>query len=195
METSNNQNQNEFENSINARPITESEKSYRDGYYQGKREATPLPIETTIKERDNSTGLLIGFMLALLATLGLVALFVFNGNNQPTTVPDNSTINENVKPEAVEPVDQETTIIERTIEKTQEVVPVPQIQPINPNPIQSESQPAEDSINVPATTSETPGDEMNTTPETTEKELKSSEPDSTLNPELNQDETQVEPKP
>lgn len=191
METSNNQNQSEFENSINARPVTESEKNYRDGYYQGKREADRLQIEkTTVNEGNTSAGLLIGFVLAILAALGLAALFMFGGNNQPTEAINDSTINETVEP--AEP-EKETTIIERTIEKTQEVVPVPQAQPVNPTPIQSESKPIENSINIPITTESDPSDE-NTSPEIIEKELPE-KTEAPSNQESNQNETQLESTP
>lgn len=188
MTIPNERNQSEFEDSINVRPITKSEKSYRDGYYQGRATENNLQTENIIaKEEGTSIGLFIGLILAILTVLGITGLFFLN--EEPTTVLDDSTSNETVEPE------KQTTIIERTIEKTQEVVPVPQVQPTNPEPVTSESQPIENSINIPITTeTENPGDVVDDASKTTEINPDDVVDDisKTTETKLNQDNSQVD---
>jgi cell division protein FtsN len=191
MTTPNNSNQTDFENSINARPINESEQSYRDGYYQGRAIENRLQTETrTSQSNGTSTGLFLGFLLAILAGLGVAAFFIFNNSNAPVLSPNDSTSTEIEEPNNPE---RETTIIERTIEKTQEVIPVPQAQPNNPTPAQSESQPVENSINIPIIQEPEKSNQEQTEP--TKNQVESPEQDNQSNLELDQNQTEPESTP
>lgn len=191
MTTPNNSNQTEFENSINARPITESEQSYRNGYYQGRAIENRLQTETRASQSNGtSTGLFLGFLLAILAGLGVAAFYIFNGSNAPVLSPNDSTSTEIEEPNNPE---KETTIIERTIEKTQEVIPVPQAQPNNPTPTQAESQPIENSINIPIIKEPENSNQEQTEP--AKNQVASPETDNQSNQELDSNQTQPEPTP
>ncbi|MBE9160708.1 hypothetical protein IQ265_28370 [Nodosilinea sp. LEGE 06152] len=123
----------DFEASINARPVTNDEIAYRDGYVRGKstqqleqerrRAAEARIYEENARLREDSgvsTGLILGLTLAALAAVIGGLIYVYSEENATPGVT-------NPTPEAVtpEPANNETTIIERTIERTQEVVPAP----------------------------------------------------------------------
>ncbi|MGG6238529.1 hypothetical protein ACQ4N7_07790 [Nodosilinea sp. AN01ver1] len=123
----------DFEASINTRPVTNDEIAYRDGYVRGKsaqqlEHERRLAAEARIREEnarlreDNgvSAGLILGLALAALAAVIGGLIYVYSEENP---VPGTA----NPTPEAVspEPADNETTIIERTVERTQEVIPAP----------------------------------------------------------------------
>lgn len=120
----------DFETSINTRPATSDEIAYRDGYIRGKsaeqleydrrRAAEARMHEENARLRaDNgvSTGLILGLVLAAVAAVvgGLVYVSSTDGVGTVTPTPEATT------PEPA----NETTVIERTIERTQEVVPAP----------------------------------------------------------------------
>ncbi|MFQ4135579.1 hypothetical protein PGN35_004600 [Nodosilinea sp. PGN35] len=148
----NNPRNRDFETSINTRPATRDEIAYRDGYIRGKsaeqleyerrRAAEARMHEENARLRaDNgvSVGLVLGLVLAAVAAVvgGIVYVSSTDGTVTPT-------------PEATtpEPANNETTIIERTIERTQEVVPAPrtvetpQINVELNNPLEQNSAPA-----------------------------------------------------
>ncbi|AFZ34474.1 hypothetical protein Sta7437_0889 [Stanieria cyanosphaera PCC 7437] len=170
---------------------TKSEQSYRDGYYQGRATENRLQTETRASQSNGvSAGLVLGFLLAILAGLGVAAFFVFNGNNEPVLSPNDSTSTEIEEPNTP---DKETTIIERTIEKTQEVVPVPQAQPSNPTPTQTESQPVENSITIPIIQEPEKSNQEQTEP--TKNPVESPEKDNQSSQELDQNQTEPESTP
>jgi hypothetical protein len=128
----NNPNNRDFQQSINARPATNDELAYRDAYVQGKvaeqreqdrRRALDARIyqENARLRADNgvSTGLVLGLVLAAVAAVIGGALYVYSDAGDGSIVAP-------VTPEATTPEPaSDTTIIERTIERTQEVVPAP----------------------------------------------------------------------
>ncbi|WP_035985924.1 hypothetical protein [Leptolyngbya sp. KIOST-1] len=122
----------DFESSINTRPVTNDEVAYRNGYVRGKsaeqleqerRRATEARIyeENARLRSDNgvSAGLILGLALAALAAVIGGLIYVYSEETNPGAVTPT--------PEATspEPATNETTIIERTIERTQEVIPSP----------------------------------------------------------------------
>ncbi|MBE9113706.1 hypothetical protein IQ273_30495 [Nodosilinea sp. LEGE 07298] len=128
----NNPRSRDFESSINTRPATNDEIAYRDGYVRGKsaeqleqerrRAAEARIYEENARlqaDRGISTGLILGLALAALAAVVGGLIYVYLEETDPgTAVPT---------PEAVtpEPTNNETTIIERTVERAQEVIPAP----------------------------------------------------------------------
>lgn len=122
-----------FETSVNTRPVTKDEIAYRDGYVSGKsaqqleqerrRAAEARIYEENARLRANdgmSTGLILGLTLAAVAAAVGGLFYVYSEENlSPGTATPT--------PEAVspEPASNETTIIERTVERTQEVIPAP----------------------------------------------------------------------
>lgn len=156
---------------VNARPVTSNEVSYRNGYVDGR--ATENRKEYAQRARENNSafgGLMLGILLT--AAAGLVAGIFYFSNQQ-------NELQEAPEPAVVEPQEpnQETTIIERTIERTRDVVPVPQPEaapepsntapesnveinlpnPVNPNP--PEAQPSAEQ--APATPESNPAGEAN----------------------------------
>ncbi|WOD38243.1 hypothetical protein [Nodosilinea sp. E11] len=132
-------NNRDLESSVNTRPATQNEIAYRDGYVRGKsaeqlerdrrRAAEARVYEENARLRaDNgvSTGVVLGFILAAIAAIFGGVLYLYNneaGTGQGTTNPTPATTTPATT--APEPPTNETTIIERTIERTQEVVPAP----------------------------------------------------------------------
>lgn len=122
-------NHRDFQASVNTRPVTNDEVAYRDGYVRGKvaeqseqdrRRALDARIyeENARLRADNgvSTGLILGLVLAAVAAVVGGLLYVYSDANTGGVA----------TPEAVSPQPtNETTIIERTVERTQEVVPAP----------------------------------------------------------------------
>ncbi|MBE9118469.1 hypothetical protein IQ249_21495 [Lusitaniella coriacea LEGE 07157] len=147
---------------VNARPATNEEVAYRDGYTSGQiaedrlRKQEELAQQENQRVRDNenaSRGLLLGLLLAALIAIvgGLAFLFTESQRSEPTVptavpVPVEKEEDENAEQPTPE---NNTTIIERTIEKTKEVVPAPQQQP-SPAPDVEVNTPApEVEVNVP----------------------------------------------
>ena len=83
--------------------------------------------------------------------------------------------------------------MERTIEKTQEVIPVPQAQPNNHTPTQSESQPVENSINIPII--KEPENSSQEQAEPAKNQVESPEINNQSNQDLDSNQTQPEPTP
>lgn len=116
---------NPLDDSINARPVNRSEIAYRNGYLQGQMVENRFQNERRAQENNNTIGgILLGIFLAASVGLAAIVFYYFNQNSEPTPSPQMS---EPSNPE------KETTIIEKTIERTQEIVPVPQEQPASPN--------------------------------------------------------------
>lgn len=114
-----------------SRPATDNEVAYRDGYVQGKsveqvqqhrmraRESDIYARETRLRENNGaSSGVLIGFLLALIAAV-VGGILYFANNDAGDVQPVNN------QPPATETPNQDTTIIERTIDRSQEIIPVP----------------------------------------------------------------------
>lgn len=107
------------------------EVAYREGYRTGRDSERLYQQEASSVREENSaaSGLIIGLALASLAALAGGTIYFLNARNEPSKqtapatqvvpvpVPDNSQPRTNNK---------ETTIIERTIDKTQKAIPVPQ---------------------------------------------------------------------
>ena len=132
-------------NSSNGRGDYSRSTSYRDGYIHGQNSECDLQEETRVREANNNAanGLLTGVALTVL--LGLVGgtAFFLTQRPEPTapTIVPVPASNSNTPTQSK----QNTTIIERTIEKTKEVAPSPQ-----------PSTPPQININVPASPSSQP---------------------------------------
>jgi outer membrane biosynthesis protein TonB len=175
-----NKNNNEPRNNIDTRSINEEEAVYVDGYDRSRLLENNVRQERQIITENNNTatGLILGFALVILTGLGVTAFYAIDRNNQTTTPVNNSEI---AKPEQPKP-EKETKIIERTIEKTQQILPVPQSQPIDSTPSNSQSSEKPININVPVI-GET------TKPLTNEQK----EPE-TIQPQVQQESTQSQTK-
>ncbi|HZG40682.1 MAG TPA: hypothetical protein VEZ50_18555 [Nodosilinea sp.] len=141
---------------MNTRPVTNDEIAYRDGYVRGKsaeqleherrRAAEARVYEDNARLRaDNgvSTGLVLGLVLAAVAAVvGGIAYVYSDAGNEPTITTPAPTST------TPQPANNQRTIIQRTIERTREVVPVPT--PAQPpeinvelnNPVQPAPNPA-----------------------------------------------------
>lgn len=120
---------NQIRRDPNSNPKLSHEVAYREGYQTGRDSERLSQQETYSAREENSaaSGLIIGLALASLAALAGGTIYFLNARNEPVEktapstqvvpVPDNSQPRTNNK---------ETTIIERTIDKTQKAIPVPQ---------------------------------------------------------------------
>ncbi|MEO1093808.1 MAG: hypothetical protein AAFX01_02765 [Cyanobacteria bacterium J06638_28] len=118
--------------SVTGRKATADEVAYRNGYVQGRSiemqahdRAAAYERRRAQKAADNSltTGLLLGLLITGVA--GIVGGIIYFYNPQSTTAPvaaPETTPETETTPAQVE---NNTTIIERTIERTREIVPAP----------------------------------------------------------------------
>ncbi len=102
--------------------------AYRDGYLHGRDTENRIQEENRIVRENNSaaTGLLYG--ITITALLGLIggAIFLLTHRDQPSTRPVQVVPVPNMsQPQSPQ---RQTTIIERTVNRTREVVPAPQQQ-------------------------------------------------------------------
>jgi hypothetical protein len=117
---------------------TASHNSYQNGYVQG-RVAERRAYEESLRTRDNnnaSGGLLLGILLTSLLGLTVGALFFINQQSQAPVVP----VPIPAEPETPNTETNNTEIRERVIERTRELVPVPQ--PQDSAPQQPVAEPA-----------------------------------------------------
>jgi hypothetical protein len=123
-----------FDETITTRPATDREIAYRNGYVQGRAlEQTENYRRRTMQarireqqarlraENGAASGVIIGFLIALIAAVVGSIVYFAGDRNPEVQTPEPATT-------APEPTNQETTIIERTIERTQQAIPVPQRQ-------------------------------------------------------------------
>ncbi|NJN59569.1 MAG: hypothetical protein HC879_19820 [Leptolyngbyaceae cyanobacterium SL_5_9] len=116
---------------------TASHNSYQNGYVQG-RVAERRAYED-LRARDNnnaSGGLLLGILLTSLLGLTVGTLFFVNQQSQAPVVP----VPVPAEPETPSTETNNTEIRERVIERTRELVPIPQ--PQDPAPQQPVTEPA-----------------------------------------------------
>lgn len=105
-----------------------SKMAYRDGYLHGRDLEHSVQEENRVV-RDNNTaasGLLLGITIASLAGLLGGALYFVTHQNQPTTTPVRTAPAPTIS--QPQPTQKQTTVIERTVNTTKEVIPVPQQQ-------------------------------------------------------------------
>lgn len=119
----------------NAPNNTALNNSYQNGY-------TRRAYEENLRTRDDnnaSRGLLMGVLLTSLLGIAIGALFFVNQQSQtPAVVPVPA------EPEATDTETNNTQIRERVIERTRELVPVPQPQAPAPQQPEAESAPPTD---------------------------------------------------
>ena len=123
-----------------------------------RRDRTELEEERYVVERENksaSSGVLLGITLAALVGLAGAAFFFMNrGEESPTQILPVPVPNNSQPQSQPQQPSNDTTIIDRTIEKTKEVVPVPQQQA--PAPQQQAPSAPEVNINVPTPQNQAP---------------------------------------
>ncbi|MGF1520271.1 MAG: hypothetical protein ACFCVB_21060 [Nodosilinea sp.] len=159
-----------FEATVNSRPVTPDEIAYRDGYVRGKSaeqlEADRRRAVAARRHEENarlradngvSTGVILGFVLAAVATIFGGVLYLYNNNDSQSPV--------DPTPEATSPEPaHETTIIERTIERTQAVIPAPAPSRVEPPQIKVEVTPAPAPAPAPAPDSQAQPEQPATQP-------------------------------
>ena len=154
------ENSDQFNQSINPRPVNPSE-SYRDGYVEGHeenrlhQEGYERARDQQIREENSGTnGVLLGVALTALVALIFGTIFFLTQRNETPTQTEINIPEETESSQEEPPQETETNVIERTVEKTQEVVPVPEessqpapapkveINVPKPNPAPAEPEPA-----------------------------------------------------
>lgn len=175
-----------FDQNINPRP-EDSSTSYRDGYVEGRadkrlqQQEYNRAREEQIRENSGTNGVLFGVALTALVTLIFGTIFFLTQRNETPTQTEITVPEEETSPET------ETNVIERTVERTQEIVPVPQ----QSSPPEIDVPAPNVEINVPASEPE-PSPEPATEPQ--EPVAEPAEPQETApNAELEQPTEPPEP--
>lgn len=110
---------------------TSDPTSYQNGYVDGRDSEHRLEEERYIARENNrdANGLLMGIALATLAGLTIGTLYFLTQRNEPAVRTEPSTTivpvpvpNNSSQPQSTK---KETTIIERTVDRTKQIVPVP----------------------------------------------------------------------
>lgn len=128
-----NQTRRDSNSSVNSSNNISEEAAYREGYQTGRDSERIMAEDRYVARENNSaaTGLTIGLALALLAGLAGGAFYYVTQRQEPSRQTAPSTqivpvpVPNNSQPQTPSR-NKETTIIERTIDKTRDVVPVPQ---------------------------------------------------------------------
>lgn len=152
-----------------------NEVSYQEGYRTGRDSEQLLQQEAYAAREENSaaSGLMIGFALATLAALAGGTIYFLNARNEPVqqTAPSTQVVPVPVPNNSPSPSSkQETTIIERTIERTQKAVPVPQ------QPAKAPEAPAPN-INIQLPTPQQQRTENETSPSSVQPQTNQAEPE------------------
>jgi hypothetical protein len=151
------------------------EVAYQKGYQTGRDSERLLQEETYAVREENSTasGLMIGLALASIAALAGGSIYFLNARNEPIqqTAPSTQVVPVPV-PNNSQPrsSNKETTIIERTIDKTREAVPVPQ------QPAKDPEAPAPN-INIQLPTPQQDRSENQTSPSPVQPQTNQAEPE------------------
>jgi cytoskeletal protein RodZ len=148
------------------------EVSYQQGYQTGKDSERLLQQEAYAAREENSaaSGLMIGFALVTLAALAGGTIYFLNARNEPAQQTAPSTQVAPVPNNSQSPSsNKQTTIIERTIEKTQKAVPVPQ------QPTKAPEAPAPN-INIQLPTPQQQRTESETSPSSVQPQTNQAEP-------------------
>lgn len=108
-----------------SRRATPDEVAYREGYVHGKTAQRDAQHRYGHGRNNNgmASGILIGVVLASLVGIAVGTFSYLLRDAQTTTVESTSTPID-LDAQQPEPVNRETTVIERTVDRTQEVVPV-----------------------------------------------------------------------
>lgn len=115
----------------NSNPNPSQEVAYREGYRTGRDSERIYQQEASSVRKENSaaSGLIIGLALASLAALAGGTIYFLNARNEPVeqTAPTTQVVPVPVPDRSQPPTSKtQTTVIERTIDRTQKAVPVPQ---------------------------------------------------------------------
>jgi|GEM_PF-3420215 len=155
---------NQIRRDPNSNPKLSHEVAYREGYQTGRDSERLSQQETYSAREENSAArsLIIGLALASLAALAGGTIYFLNARNEPVeqTAPSTQVVPVPVPvPDNSQPrtSNKETTIIERTIDKTQKAVPVPQQPATN-------SEADAPNINIELPTPQQQGSENETNP-------------------------------
>ncbi len=157
---------------VHGRPATNSERAYRDGYVEGRvsEQGTQGQREQVAESNGVANGIILGGLLAAIVGLGTAAFVYFNrppvaatrSVNQPAAPVATP------KPSSSVPTNQ-TTVIERTIEKAAppaevKVIEVPQAAPVPAPAAPPQSAPASQASPAPASPSSSPADSTTNSP-------------------------------
>ena len=132
--------------------------SYRNGYSRGRSDGVIAQNRAVEQERQLATahannGAALGITLGMfiIAAVGAVGALLYFGTDSSVTSTESDSAPENVE--------SETTIIERTVERTQDIVPVPseisipEVDIQLPDGANGESAPSDESNPVPDSSS------------------------------------------
>jgi hypothetical protein len=147
--------------SVNARPATRDEVSYRNGYVEGQnQQRVHEDIQRTRAENSAATGTLIGILIASIAGLVLAALYFLPQNRQPQVTPAPAASPAQPQNTTQPQGANRTTIIERVREvpaapqNTEIIVTPSSPQPVQPAPTQS--APTQPDLTQPDTSASEP---------------------------------------
>lgn len=156
-----------LQNEIHSRKATPDEVAYRDGYVEGQSSERSQALRDQyardqyareqIRESNGvANGMLIGLSLAVIA--GLVASAFYFVNRSESPAPQTPV----TAPASPQPQQRNTTIIERTIERTREAAPdvqVPDVQINVPEPAAPTTQDSQPAPSTGSSDSNTTGEQ------------------------------------
>lgn len=164
------------QDTVSARPATQDEVAYRNGYVQGQqREQIHDDIQRTREENSAAagTGVIVGVIIASIAGLVLAALYFMPQNRQPVPVPAASPAQPQSSPTQPQTTNR-TTIIER--ERVREVPSTPQDTEVIITPSSPQPQPVQPTVQPTVQPSVTPPNATQPAPNTVPSQVT---PDST----------------
>lgn len=165
---------NQIRRDPNRNPNVSQEVGYQEGYRTGRDSERLYQQQASSVREENSaaSGLIIGLALASLAALAGGAIYFLNARNEPVqqTAPATQVVPVPVPDRSQPPTSKtETTVIERTIDRTQKAIPVPQ----QPAPNSGANAP---NINIELPTPQQQGSQNETNPSPDQPQANEVEP-------------------
>lgn len=129
----------DFDKTINTRPATRGEVAYRNGYLQGRAAQQHVRYrsqEDWVRRREIqdtnhvASGVVFGIVLACLAGAAVSVMSFVNQRNGVAPANSAGVVQPSSAQPQTAPVQRQTTIIDRTIERVREIIPTtpPEIQ-------------------------------------------------------------------